>query len=102
MCLPTNRVPALECTIDDLPAGTQYHDPNGETWLVANVSRGADDQQHSTTVVNIRTGTITPVYSNTKMGRDERGRLYTSTALNDWYYDAPAFDDNTDRAMVAS
>ena len=86
MCVRTNTPPALAGTIGDLPPGTEYHLPNGDRFMVLALPPCAD---YSATVVNLRTGRITPVYSATKLGYDEKGRLYTSTYLNDWYYDAP-------------
>ncbi|HYT89470.1 MAG TPA: hypothetical protein VEL76_12260 [Gemmataceae bacterium] len=89
MCIATNRPPTLVCTIGDLFAGASYHDPDGDTFVVTDRARDAD----STTVVNLRTGRVTPVYSDVKLGRDEKGRLYASTYLNDWYCDAPVTPD---------
>src|SRR5947209_15490088 len=87
MCIRTNTPPALVCTIGDLLPGTVYDLPNGDTFMVLDLPRSAD----SRTVVNLRTGRITPVYSSTKLGFDQRGRLYASTFLNGWY--APVDED---------
>lgn len=94
MCVATHTPPAAVCTIGDCSPGTLFHGPDGENFVVLDTSRatvGTPIAQvaNSTLVVDIRTGRITPVYSDIKLGYDERGRLYTSRFLNDWYYDLP-------------
>ncbi len=109
MCARTNTPPALVCTLGDLKPGQQFHDPNGETWMVLAPMTPQDyrvqfeesgTQVRDTMVVNIGNGPtnpfgmkadelkglVTPMYASTRLGHDHAGRLYSSTKLNDWYY----------------
>ncbi len=100
MCARTGTVPALECTVGDLQPGQWFHDPNGETWMVTSLLGDFQDA----VVVNTGNGPtnpfgmqgdelkgrVTPYRADTKLGRDRDGRLYASTALNDWYLYRPA------------
>lgn len=100
MCQRTGTPPALVCTVGDLLPGAEYHDPNGETWMVLNLPRTAED----TIVVNTGNrrggnpntfgnalnndelkGLVTAVRSNLRLGYDRDGRFYASTFLNGWY-----------------
>jgi hypothetical protein len=85
MCQATRTPPALACTIADLVPGDFYHNSDGDTFIILALTRTAD----STMVVNARTGQVTPVYSDVKLGYDERGRLYSSRALNGWEFELP-------------
>lgn len=100
MCERTGTVPALECTIADLKRGDEYHDPNGERWmvlcpaygltmgqdiLVVNLGNGPGNRFGNALKNDEFKGISTVVRGDVKLGRDARGRLYASTALNDWY-----------------
>lgn len=108
MCEVTNTPPALACQVGDLKPGQQFHDPNGETWMVLGMPDGLDnyDAEEDTLVVNLGNGPgnrfgnaltnnefkgrVTPVRNNLKLGYDHKGTLYTSTYLNGWYDPTPA------------
>lgn len=108
MCQATGKVPSLACTLGDMQPGTQFHDPNGETWMVTNLQYSElrlPNEPTSVMVVNVGNGDrnrfgnaltnnefrglVTPMYSDLKLGYDHRGRLYVSTALNEWQTDLP-------------
>lgn len=99
MCATTRTAPTLICTVGDLKPGNTYHDPNGQTWMLTNLPAPQNVSPDSVMVVNVSwgswrsMGTVTPVYADVKLGQDERGRLYASTYLNDWYDPAPAADN---------
>ena len=104
MCQATGKPPAFEKTLTELKPGEWFHDPNGETWMVINLP-GFDRSLGDTMVANIGNGSgnnfgnalqndelkgkVTPMRGDTRLGYDHRQRLYASTFLNDWYYDAP-------------
>src|SRR5262249_19063331 len=123
MSIATGTPPAFVCTVGDLLPGTQYHDPNGETWMVLALPRTAAvdgpvlqgiSVETDTYVVNVGNGAgnrfgnalcndefkgkVTPVRSSVKLGYDHRGRLYASTFLNEWYCEPEA--DNQDDAPI--
>lgn len=101
MCVRTGKVPAFECCVGDLKPGQEYHDPNGERWMVLDLPKVCPiSGPNSVMVVNIGNagggynpygrqndeykGSVRQVYEDVKLGRDEKGRLYASTALNEW------------------
>lgn len=99
MCVATGRPPALECTLAEVPAGTEFHTPDGERWMVLSLPRTAEGDPLVANLGNAPEGgynpygrqgselrgRVTPMRGDVKLGRDHRGRLYASTALNDWY-----------------
>ena len=104
MCTKTSTPPTIACFLADLKPGQQFHDPNGETWMVIRVpdlwqdTLPVVDPEEDVLVVNIGNGatnpyglrndelkgTITPMRYDLKLGYDHKGRLYTSTLLNEW------------------
>ena len=113
MCERTGIPPLIACTVGDLIPGYEYHDSNGETWMVT--TRSTED---STTVVNVGNGpyntfgnamkgnelkgTLTEVYNSLRLGYDDRGRLYASTALNGWYYEPTAATPEEERGSLVA
>ncbi len=63
--------------VGNLPEGTRYRDPDGNTWMVTS-ERGVND----VTVVNIDSGKLLAVHIKTRLGHDRRGRLYAGRFLN--------------------
>lgn len=98
MCAVTGKPPVFECCLGDVAIGTEFHTPDGETWLVTSIP--APDTI-DVVVVNIGNargsynrfgrngdelkGRVTPMRADIKLGRDHKGMLYASTSLNDWY-----------------
>ena len=99
MCQRTNTPPVCECQLGDLKPGVEFHTPDGEVWMVTDSPTTNDE---GVTVVNLGNarggynqhgrngdelkGRVTPFRANIRLGRDHRGLLYASTALNDWYF----------------
>lgn len=94
MCTATGKPPTLVCTIGDLNPGVLYHDQYGGRFVVTDCVDAELNTSgvKNTIVLNLDNGHVGPVYSDIKLGYDHKGRFYTSTMLNDWYYDAPQPD----------
>lgn len=105
MCVATGKPPTLVCTLGDLQPGTEFHTPDGETWMVTSLAKDDDD----TIVINLGNarggynafgkngdeikGRVTPMRADTKLGYDHKGRFYASSKLNGWQYDPATKED---------
>jgi hypothetical protein len=97
MCIRTNRPSVQTGTIGTLIAGERFHDNAGNTWMALALPPTSDSRmvacvEQAFGPGSTEEGTVTLMYSEVKLGRDEKGRLYTSRFLNDWYYEVPQVD----------
>ena len=97
MCITTNAAPVEVCTLGEMVPGGRFYLPGSGNFLVTNQPRTPD----STTVVNVYTGRVSLMYSDTKMAFNGDGNLYASAGLNGWYDPTPTLVQ-VDEANVAA